>query len=161
MWILCDCSVTKSRPTLCDPLNCSTSGFPVLCYLPEFAQTHVHWVSDGIQPPHPLLPLTPLALNHSQHQGLFQWISSSNPVAKLLEASASASVLPMSTQSWFPLGLTGWISLLSSPTLQFESINSSVLSLLYGPTLTSIHDYRKNYSFDYTDLCQQCDVSIF
>ena len=67
-------------------------------------------------------------------------------------ASASASVLPMNIQDWFPLGLTGWISLqskgLSSPTPQFKSINSSALSFLYGPTLTSIHDHWKNHSFD-------------
>ena len=72
--------------------------------------------------------------------------------------SASASVLPMNIQDWFPLGLTGWISLQSKglsrvfPTSQFKSINSSVLSLLYGPTLTSLYDYRKNHSFDYRDL---------
>ena len=65
------------------------------------------------QPSHPLLPPSPLALNHSQHQGLFQWAGSSNPVAKVLEGSASASVFPMSTRDWSPLGLTGWISLLS------------------------------------------------
>jgi len=69
-------------------------------------------------------------------------------------ASASASVLPMNIQSWFPLGLTDFISLLSkglsksSPAPQFKSINSSVLSLLYDPALTSIHDYWKNHSFD-------------
>ena len=75
--------------------------------------------------------------------------------------SASASVLPMNLQGWFPLGLTGLISLLpmdsqeSSPTPQFESINSLVLSLLYGSTLTSICDYWKNHSLDYIHLCWQ------
>ena len=63
-------------------------------------------------------------------------------------ASASASVLSMSIQDWFPSGLTGWISLQSSPIPQFESINSSVLSFLYGPTLTSLPDYWKNHSLD-------------
>ena len=78
--------------------------------------------------------------------------------------SASASAFPMSIQGWFPLGLTGWISLLtkglseSFPTPQFESINSLVLSLLYGPPLTSVHDCWKNHSFDYTDFCWQSDV---
>ena len=65
--------------------------------------------------------------------------------------SASASVLPVNIQDWFPLGRTGWISLQSqksSPTPQFKSINSSVLSFLYRPTLTSIHDHWKNHSFD-------------
>ena len=76
----------------------------------------------------------------------------------------SASVLPMNIQDWLPLGLTGLIFLLSqesSPALQFKSINSSALSLLYGPTLTSIHDYWKNHSLDWTDLCQQSNVSAF
>ena len=61
-------------PTLCDPTDCSTPGFPVLHCLPQFAQTHVHWVSDAIQPSHPLLLPFPLALNLSQHRDLFQWI---------------------------------------------------------------------------------------
>ena len=79
-------------------------------------------------------------------------------------ASATPSVLPMNIQDWFPLGWTGWIFLPSkdsqesSPTPQFKSINSFALSLLYGPTLTSIHDYWKNHSFDYTDLCWQSNV---
>ena len=83
-------------------------------------------------------------------------------------ASASVSVLLMNSQCWFPLGLTGLISLQSkglsrvfSNTTFFKSINSSVFSLLYGPTLTSIPDYWKNRSFDYTDLFQQSDVSAF
>ena len=60
----------------CDPVKCSTPGFPVPRYLSEFAQTHVHWVSDAIQPSHPLLSLSPPAFNLSRHQGLFQWVSS-------------------------------------------------------------------------------------
>ena len=58
----------------CVCINCSTSGFPVLHYLPEFAQTHVRWVSVTIQPSHPLSPHSPLALNLSQHQGFLQWV---------------------------------------------------------------------------------------
>ena len=81
----CCCSVTMLSPTFCDPINCSTSGFPVLNYLPEFAQTHVHWVSDAIQPSQPLLSPYPLALSLFQHQSLFQWVSSSNQAAKVLE----------------------------------------------------------------------------
>ena len=69
--ILCCCSVTKLCPTLCDPMNCSRPGFPAFHYLPVFVQTHVHWVSDAIQPSHPLYSPSPLALNLSQHQGLF------------------------------------------------------------------------------------------
>ena len=71
--------------TLCNTTDCSTPGFPVLHYLPEFAQTHVHWVGDAIQPSHPLLPPSAPALNLSQHQWFFQWVSSSHRVAKLLE----------------------------------------------------------------------------
>ena len=67
-------SVAKSCPILCNPMNCGTPGFPVLHYLPEFAQTHVHWVGDATQLSHPLSPTSPLALNLSQHQGLFQWV---------------------------------------------------------------------------------------
>ena len=66
-------------------MNCSTPGFPVLHCLLEFTQTHVHWVSDAIQPSHPLSPPSPPALNLSQHQGLFQRVSSSHPVTKVLE----------------------------------------------------------------------------
>ena len=83
-------------------------------------------------------------------------------------ASASATVLPMKIQDWFPLRLTCLISLqskvlsrVSSPTPQFKSISSWTLSLLYGPVLTSAHDYWKNHSFDYVDFCQQSDVSAF
>ena len=78
-------SVTQSCPTLCDPMYCSTPGLPVLHQLLEFTQTHVHWVGDAIQPYHPLSSPSPPALNLSQHQGLFQWVSSSHQVAKVLE----------------------------------------------------------------------------
>ena len=76
-------SVAQSCPTLCDTMNRSTPGFPVHDQFPEFTQTHVHWVSDAIQPSHPLSSLSPPALNPSQHQGLFQWVNSSHEVAKL------------------------------------------------------------------------------
>ena len=89
------------------PMDCSTPGSPVQHQLPELAQTHVHQVSDAIQPSHPLSSSSP-AFNLSQHQGLFQRVSSLHQVA-----SASASVLPMNIQDWFPLGLTGLISLQS------------------------------------------------
>ena len=83
---LCCCLVAKSHLTLCNPMDCSKPGFPVLHCLPEFAQTHVHWVSDAIQPSHPLLSsLYPPAPNVSQHQGLFQWVISSYQVDKVLE----------------------------------------------------------------------------
>ena len=78
-------SFTQSCPTLCDPMDCSTPGFPVHHQLPEFTQTHVHWVGDAIQPSHPLLSPSPPAFNLSQNQGLFQWVSSSDQVDKILE----------------------------------------------------------------------------
>ena len=78
-------SVAQSCPTFCNPMDCSTPGLPVHHQLPEFTQTHVHWVNDAIQPFHPLLSPSPPALNLSQHQGLFKWVSSSHQVAKVLE----------------------------------------------------------------------------
>ena len=76
---------SQSSPTLCDPMDCSTPGLPFLHHLLEFAQTHVHWVGDTIQPSHSLSSPSPPAFNLSQHQGLFQWVSSSNQVAKVSE----------------------------------------------------------------------------
>ena len=78
-------SVAQSCLTLCDPMNCSIPGLPVHHQLLESTQTHVHWVGDAIQPSHPLPSPSPPALNLSQHQGLFQWVSSSHQVAKVLE----------------------------------------------------------------------------
>ena len=78
-------SVTQLCLTLCDPMNHSTPGLPVHHQLPEFTQTHVHWVGDAIQPSHPLLSPSPPAPNPFQHQSLFQWVSSSHEVAKVLE----------------------------------------------------------------------------
>ena len=71
--------------TICDSMDCSTPGFSVHHQLPEFNQTHVHWVSDAIQPSHSLSSPSSPAFNLSQHQGLFQWVSSSHQVAKVLE----------------------------------------------------------------------------
>ena len=87
----CCCLITKSNLTFCDPMNCSTTGFPVLHYIPEFAQTHVHWVADAIQSSHSLTPSSHLALSLSQHQGLFQCVCSSHQVTKVLELSISPS----------------------------------------------------------------------
>ena len=73
-----------SRVRLCNPMNCSTLGLPVHHQLPEFTETHIHWVSDATQPSHPLSSPSPLAPNPSQHQSLFQWVNSSHDVAKVL-----------------------------------------------------------------------------
>ena len=81
----CCCSVAQLCLTLCDPMDCSSPGFPVLHHLPEVAQTHVHWVGDAIQPSQPLASPSSPTFNHSQNQGLFQWVDSSHQVVKVLE----------------------------------------------------------------------------
>ena len=108
--LCCCCSVTKSCLTLYNPMDCSTPGFPVLHHVPEFTQTHVHGIGDAIQPSHPLSSPSPPAFNLSQHQGLFQWVSSWHQVVNYCSFSIA---LPMNIQDWFPSGLTGWISLQS------------------------------------------------
>ena len=131
------CSVTKSYLILCDPMDCSMPYFPLFYHLLEFAQSHVHWVSDAIQLSHLLSAPSPPALNVSQHQCLLQWIGSSHQVGQSIVASASASVLPKNIQGWFPLGLTGLISLLSkelsrvfsSTTIQKRQFFSTQASL--------------------------------
>ena len=109
-------SVAQLCPALCDPMDCSTPGFPVHYRFQELAQTHVHWVGDAIQPSHPLLSPSPPTFNLSQHQGLLHQLFSSQFFAsgdQSIGVSASASVLPMNIQDWFPLGWTGWISMQS------------------------------------------------
>ena len=86
----CCCSVAKPCMTICDPMNCSTPGFPVLHYLQEFAQIHDHWVAAAIQSSHPLLPHSPPVLNLSQHQGLFQWVGFSHQALKYWSFSFSS-----------------------------------------------------------------------
>ena len=164
---ICYCSVAKSCPTLCDPMDCSTPGSSVLHRRPEFAQTHVCWVSDAY------LTISSSVTPFSSCLHSFP-ASGSFPVSRLfasggqsIGASASASVLPMSIQGWFPLGWLVWSpccprdSQESSSAPQFESFCFSTLSILYDPTVISIHDYRKNHSFDYMDLCQRSSISAF
>ena len=141
-------SVTLLCPTLCDPMDCNMPGLPVHHQILEPTQTRVHWVWWC----HPTISFSVVPFSSCPQSfpasGSFQ-------MSQLFASGgqsigASASILPMNIQGWFPLGLTGWISLLSkglsrvSPVPQFESISSSVLSFLYGPTITSIHDYWKN-----------------
>ena len=95
------------------PWTYSIPGFPILHCLPEFAQTHVPWVSDAIQPSHPLPPRSPPAFNLSQHQDLFQWVGSLHQVAKVLELQLHYQFFQWIVKDWFPLGLTDLISLLS------------------------------------------------
>ena len=165
-FLLC-CSVTKFCPTLCDPMDCSTPGFPVLHYLLEFAQTHVHWVGDAIQP-HPVSSPSP-ALNLSQHQGLFpmSWLFASS--GQSIGASASASVLPMNIQGWFPLGLTGLIYLLAKD-YYFKYLNKRRGKTLFctfweyqgGKTgLWDVHTEKSRMSSPFTEECTQWDRSPF
>ena len=106
-------SVAQSCPTLCDSMDCSTSGLPVHHQLLEPSHTHIHHVNDAIQPYHPLSSPSPPAFNLSQHQGFFLMSQLFTSGGQSIGASASASVLPMNIQDWFPLGWTGWISLQS------------------------------------------------
>ena len=147
-------SVTQLCLTLCNPMDYSTPVFPVHHQLSKLTQTHVHWVDDAIQPSHPLLSPSSPAFNLSQHQGLFKWVGSSHQVAKVLEFQLQHQSFQWIFRTHF---FEDWLagspcsprdSQESSPTPQFKSINSSVLSFLYSPTLTSIHDYWKIHSFD-------------
>ena len=150
-------SVSQSCPTLCDPMNLSMPGLPVHHQLLEFTQTYVHWVSDALQPSHPMLSPSPPAFNLSQHQCLFKWVSSSVsfPMNQLFTSggqsigvSASTLVLPMNTQDWSPLGWTAWISLqskglsriFSNTTVQKHPFFSAQLSF-YKFSFMKIYHY--------------------
>ena len=145
-------SVTQSCPTLCGRMNRSTPGLPS-------PTAGVHSNSRPLsQWCHPAISSSVIHFS-SCHQSLpaSESFPGSQPFlwgGQSIGVSALASVLPMNTQDWSPLGRTGWISLQSkdsqesSPTTQFKNINSLVLSLLHSPTLTSIHDHRKNHSLD-------------
>ena len=105
------CSVAKFCLTLCDPMDCRMPGFPVLRYFPEFAQTHVHWVGDATQPSHPVSPPSPSFLNLFQHPSFFQWIGSSQQVAKYW--SFSFSISPSSDYSRLISFRIDWLDLLA------------------------------------------------
>ena len=147
-------------------MDCRTPGFPVLHYFLEFVKTHVHWVHDAIQPCHPMSSPSLPALNLSQHQGLFQWVHWVLHIRWPKYWSFSFSVGPSNEYSrlisfsmdWFYLAVQCTLRVFSSTTIQ--RISSLGLSLLHSPTLTPIHDYWKNHSFDYMGLCQQSDVSL-
>ena len=137
-----------SHVGLCSLMDCSMPGFPVLHQLPELAQAHVHWVSDALQPSHPLSSPSPAALDLSQHQGLWPkyWsfsfnISSSNEYSGLISSRIDCFDL---------LAVQGTLkSLLQHHTVQKHQIS---WCFLYSPILTFIHNYWKNHSFDYMDL---------
>ena len=147
-------SVAQSILTLCDRMDWSMPGLPVHYQLLESTQTLVHWVGDAIQPSHPPLSPSPSTFNHSQYQGLFQWVSSSHQVAKVLELQLQHQSFQWIFRTYFLYnGLVGSPcsprdSQESSSTPKLKSISSSVLSFLYSPTLTSIQDHWKNHSLD-------------
>ena len=136
-------SVAQLCPTLCDPMNRSTPGLPVHHHLPEFTQTHVHRVSDALQPSHPLPSPSPPAHNPSQHQSfpmsqIFAWGGQS------IRVSALASVLPKNIQDWSPLEWTSWISLKSkglSKVLQLHNSKASILQCSAFFTVQLSHPY--------------------
>ena len=115
-------------------MDCSTPGFPVHHQLPELSQTHAR-VSNAIQPSHPLSSPSPPGFKLAQHQGLFQWVSSSNQVAKVLELKLSASVLPMNIQHQFPLVWTGLVS------LQFRGLSRVQKYLQHHSTTVQKHQF--------------------
>ena len=133
----CCCLVTQLCPTLRDPMGCNTPHFSVLHHLLEFAQIHVHKVSDAIQPSYPLSFPSPSAFNLSQHQGLFQRVSSSYQVAKILKLQLQHQSFQWIFRVDFPSDCLIWSpcsprdSQESSPTPQIKSINSLVLNFLY------------------------------
>ena len=142
-------SVAQSYPTLCDPMDWSMPGFPVHHQLPELTQTHVYQV---MMPSNHLIPVSS-CFQSFPALGSFQMSQFFTSGGQSIGASASASVLPMNIQDWFPLGLISWISLLFKglkSLLQHHSSKVSLLELsfLYSPTLTFTHDYWKRHSFD-------------
>ena len=152
--ICCCCSVAQSWPTLCNPMECSTPGFPVFHYLPRVCSNACplsRWCHPVISSS--VVPFSS-CLQSFPESGSFPvvWLFASG--GQSIGASASVSVLLMNIQGWFPLGFTGLIPCSprdpeeSSPAPEFKLINSLALSFLYGPVLTSIHGYWKNHSFD-------------
>ena len=142
-------SVAQLCPTLCDPMDCSTPGLPVHHLLLELTQTHrplSQWCHPTISSS--VIPFSSCLQSFSA-SGFFQmsWFFASD--GQSIGASASAWVLPMNILK----EISPRESQESSATPQFKSINSSALSFIYGPTLTSIHDYWKNHSFNCMDLC--------
>ena len=157
-------SVAKACPTLCDCTDCSTPGLPVHHQLPERTQTHVHWVSDAIQPSHPLLSPSPSIFPSIR-------VFSNKSVLHIRWPkywSFSFNISPSNEYSGLiPLGWTGWISLqskglsrvFSNTTVQKHQFFDAQLSLRSNSHI--LLDYWKNHSIDWMDLCWQRNVSAF
>ena len=147
-------------------MDCSTPGLPVHLHLLEFAQTHVHQVGDAIQPSHLCCPLLLLS-------SVFPSISvcsneSVLPIRWPKYRSFSFSISPSNEYSVLISFRTDWFDLFAVPGISrvfsnttIQKQHSSVLSLLCGPTLISVHDYWKKHSFEYVDLCWKSDASAF
>ena len=129
-------SVAQSCLTLCDPMNHSMPGLPVHDQLPEFTQTHVHRVSDAIQPSHPLSSPSPPAPNPSQQQSLFQWVNSLHDVAKVLKFQPQHHSFQWTPRT-DPLGWTGWISLQSKGPSRVFSNTTIQKHKFFGAQLSS------------------------
>ena len=166
------CYFVQFCQTHCNAMNCSMPGFPVLSHLTHFAQTHAQWVSETIEPSHPLSPSSPPAFNLSQCQGLLPWLSSSHHIPTYLAFSFSVS--PSHEYSglisfridWFDLLAVHWPSRVFSNTIvqkyRFFGIqpsawpNSHIQTLLMKNKQTN-----KKLSFDYTYLSWQSNASVF
>ena len=144
----CWCSITKSCPTLCDPLDCNMPDFPVLPYLLEFAQTHVPGVSDAIQPSHPLSSPSPPAFNLSQHHSLFLWAGSSHQVAKVLELQHAVFgtwkdifyIMTLDTHTHPSIMYTFHVTILFLPSLASDQFCSIALKNTSHNLLTWFHN---------------------
>ena len=132
-------SVAQSCLTLCDSMDCSMPGFPVLHLLLELAQTHVHWVSDAIQPSHSLLFPSPPAFKLSQHQSLFQWVSSLDQVAKVLEFQLQLSAL-----RGFIIASSATLLLLTKKNLNLLFINKICNDLTSSTRVSLVAHLVKN-----------------
>ena len=161
-------SVTQWCPTLCDPMNRTTPGLPVHHQLPESTQTHVHWVSDAIQLFYPLSSPSPPALNLSQNQGLFQWVSSH--IRWIKYWSFSFNIRPSNEHPGLISFRMDWLDLLAVQgtfkcLLQHHSSKASILqrSAFFIVQLWHqlLHGHWKNHSLNQTDLCWQSNVSAF
>ena len=156
--VCCSCSATQSCPTLCDPMNPSMPGLPVHHQLLEFTQTHVHRVGDAIQPSHLLLSPSPPAFNHSQHQGLFKWVSSVHQVAKVSELQhqhqsfqymTAGKTIALTIQTVFGRGMSLVFNMLSMFVIAFLPRSKHLLiSWLQSPSAVILEPRKiKSASF--------------
>ena len=163
----CCCSVTKLCLTLCDLVGCNMPGLSAPHYLLEFAQTHLHWVSDTIQPSHPLLPPFSSCPQSFPVSGSFSMSQLFTSGGQSIGASTSVLVLPINIQGWFPLGLTGLISLQSKTLKSLLHHHNSKAPVLWHSTFFMVQlscpymTTGKTVALTIADLCYQSAVSPF